>query len=221
MPNPNEDLGPRIPSDLARAIGSAQGFMPEDEGRELYRTALEYGRHGPMVEIGTYCGLSTLYLAGAARQVGGVVVTIDHHRGSEEHQPGWPYHDPSLVDPATGRIDTLPRFRATLESSGLEDFVVTVIGRSATVAAVWCTPAALVFIDGGHTDEAARADYEGWAPWVMPGGALVIHDVFPNPADGGQAPMRIWSRARDSGAFAERRAAGSLRVLERVGDGIG
>jgi MMP 1-O-methyltransferase len=195
--------------------------MPENEGLELYRTALEYARLGPMLEVGTYCGLSTLYLAGAARVAGTVVVTVDHHRGSEEHQPGWEYHDPSLVDPRTGRIDTLPAFRTTIEDAGLEDHVVAIVGPSAQVAAVWRTPTALVFVDGGHTDHAARADYEGWAPWVMNGGALVIHDVFPDPAMGGRAPFRIYRRAMDSGAFEPRRAVGSLRVLERIGDGIG
>jgi predicted O-methyltransferase YrrM len=174
-----------------------------------------------MLEVGTYCGLSTLYLASAARAVGSVVVTVDHHRGSEEHQPGWEYHDPSLVDPRTGQIDTLPAFRAAIQGAGLEEQVVAVVGRSGQVAGLWRRPLALVFIDGGHTDEAAQADYEGWAPWVMPGGALVIHDVFPDPALGGRAPFRIYRRALDSGAFEEKRAVGSLRVLEHVDDGIG
>jgi predicted O-methyltransferase YrrM len=213
--------GPPVPPDLRRAVRSAKGFMPEDEGEELYRTALEYGPRGPMLEVGTYCGLSTLYLAAAARTVRSVVITVDHHRGSEEHQPGWEYHDPSLVDPRTGRIDTLPAFRTAVEDAGLEDHVIAVVGRSAQVAALWRTPLALVFVDGGHTDEAAQADYEGWAPWVMPGGALVIHDVFPDPSQGGQAPFRIYRRALDGGAFREKRALGSLRVLEHVGAGIG
>ncbi len=195
--------------------------MPEDEGLELYRAALQYGGLGPILEIGTYCGLSTLYLAGAAREAGSVVVTIDHHRGSEEHQPGWEYHDPSLVDPRTGRIETLTEFRETIEAAGLEDHVVAMIGRSSRVAALWRTPMAVVFIDGGHTEDAARTDYEGWAPWVMPGGALVIHDVFPDPAMGGRAPFHIYQRAIASGAFEQRRTLGSLRVLERVGHGIG
>jgi predicted O-methyltransferase YrrM len=218
---PHQGSHPGLPEDLLPAIRSAKGFMPEDEGLELYRTALEYGARGPIVEIGTYCGLSTLYLAGAAREVGGTMVTIDHHRGSEEHQPGWEYHDPSLIDPRTGRIDTYPTFAATIRDAGLDDHVVAIVGRSATVASIWGTPAALVFIDGGHTEAAANADYEGWAPWVMAGGALVIHDVFPDPKDGGQAPFLIYERALESGAFEERRAIGSLRVLERVGDGIG
>jgi len=143
-------------------------------------------------------------------------VTVDHHRGSEEHQPGWEYHDASLVDPVTGRLDTLPRLRATLAAAGVEDDVVAIVGRSADVARLWRTPLGMLFIDGGHTDAAAQADYEGWSPWVAPGGALAIHDVFPDPADGGQAPFRIYRRALDSGAFTEVRHVGSLRVLERT-----
>ena len=152
---------------------------------------------------------------------GQLVVTVDHHRGSEEHQPGWEYHDPGLVDPAAGRLDTLPRLRATLAAAGVEDDVVVVVGRSAEVARLWRTPLGMVFIDGGHTDAAAVTDYEGWAPWVAPGGVLAIHDVFPDPADGGQAPYRIYQRALKSGAFTEVPGAGSLRLLERTGDGIG
>src|SRR3984885_14115093 len=123
------------------------------------------------------------FLAAGARTAGQPVITVDHHRGSEEHQPGWEYHDPDLVDPRTGRLDTLPALRATLAAAGLEDHVVVVVGRSADVARLWRTPLGLVFIDGGHTERAAMTDYQGWAPWVAPGGALAIHDVFPDPAD--------------------------------------
>jgi predicted O-methyltransferase YrrM len=190
------------------------GFMPADEGRALYDAALTYLDHGVGVEIGTYCGKSTVLLGAAALARGSVLYTIDHHHGSEEHQPGWEYHDPSLVDPAAGRIDTLPRLRATLAAAGLEDDVILVAGRSADVAAIWGTPLGMLFIDGGHTDAAAQSDYDGWSRYVAPGGALAIHDVFPDPADGGQAPYRIYLRALDDG-FKQVRAEGSLRILER------
>ena len=200
--------------------------MPEAEGLALYETAEEYAATGPVLEVGSYCGKSAIYLAAgvrAARKLGirQQVVTVDHHRGSEEHQPGWEYHDPGFVDPGTGRLDTLPRLRATLAAAGIEDDVVVVVGRSAEVARLWRAPLGMVFIDGGHTDAAAVADYEGWAPWVAPGGVLAIHDVFPDPADGGQAPYRIYQRAMKSGAFTEIPGTGSLRLLERTGDGIG
>jgi len=206
---------------LAQAAEAARGFMPAPEGLALYDTAAAYARRGPVAEIGTYCGKSTIYLAAAVRDAGQFVITVDHHHGSEENQPGWEYHDPGLVDPATGRLDTLPHFRSTLAATGLEEHVIAIVGRSADVAGLWRTPLGMLFIDGGHTDAAATADYEGWAPWVASGGALAIHDVFPDPADGGQAPYRIYLRALRSGAFTEVRVEGSLRVLERTGTGIG
>ena len=206
---------------LRRAAEATTGFMPAAEGLALFDAAARYAPRGPVAEIGSYCGKSTIYLAAAASATGQLVVTVDHHRGSEEHQPGWEYHDPRLVDPATGRLDTLPRLRATLAAAGLEDHVVVVVGRSAEVARLWRTPLGLLFIDGGHTDQAAVTDYEGWAPWVARGGVLAIHDVFTDPAEGGQAPYRIYQRALVSGAFTEAGREGSLRLLERTGDGIG
>ena len=208
-----------MPDRLRRLAEAATGFMPPAEGLALYRAAAAYAPVGPVLEIGTYCGKSTVYLAAAARQAGQAVITVDHHHGSEENQPGWEYHDPSLVDPRTGRLDTLPHLRATLGGAGLEEDVIVVVGGSARVARLWATPLGLLFIDGGHTEAAAQADYEGWARWVAPSGALAIHDVFPDPADGGQAPYDIYLRALASGAFTEVAGQGSLRVLERTGEG--
>jgi MMP 1-O-methyltransferase len=208
-----------MPDRLRRIAEAATGFMPPEEGLALYRAAAAYAPVGPVLEIGTYCGKSTVYLAAAARQAGQSVITVDHHHGSEENQPGWEYHDPSLVDPRTGRLDTLPHVRATLGGAGLEEDVIVVVGWSPRVARLWATPLGLLFIDGGHTEAAAQADYEGWAGRVAPGGALAIHDVFPDPADGGQAPYGIYLRALASGAFTEVAVQGSLRVLERTGEG--
>jgi len=210
-----------ISPELARAAESARGFMPTPEGLALYDTAATYAHLGPVAEIGTYCGKSTIYLAAAAREAGQLVVTVDHHRGSEENQPGLDWHDAELVDPATGRLDTLPHFRSALAATGLEEHVIAVVGRSTSVAGLWRTPVGMLFIDGGHTDALAQADYEAWAPWVVEGGALAIHDVFPDPADGAQGPYRMYLRALKSGAFTEVRVEGSLRVLERTGPGIG
>ncbi len=147
------------------------------------------------MEVGSYCGKSAVYLGAAARERGSVVFTVDHHRGSEENQAGWEHHDVSLVDDESGRMDTLPWFRRTIERAGLEDVVVAVVGRNTTVAAHWRTPLALLFVDGGHAEEHAQADYSGFARWVQPGGALVVHDVFERPEDGGQAPFHVWQRA--------------------------
>ena len=213
------------PPDLLDLARAARGFMPDDEGMALHRLARERLPHGPVLEVGTYCGKSSVYLGAAAREVGGVVFTVDHHRGSEENQPGWEHHDADLVDANTDRMDTLPFFRRTIEDAGLEDVVVGVVGESATVAAYWRTPLSLLFIDGGHGRAPAHADYAGWAPWVTAGGLLAIHDVFPDPADGGRPPYEIYLRALDSGAFADVETVGSLRVLRRTsgaaGEGLG
>jgi MMP 1-O-methyltransferase len=207
--------------ELQKAAEAATGFMPAPEGLALHDAAARYAAKGPVLEVGTYCGKSTIYLAAAAREKGQPVITVDHHHGSEENQPGWEYHDTTLVDPGTGRLDTLPHARATLAAAGVEDDVIVVVGRSAEVARLWRTPLGMLFIDGGHTDAAATTDYESWAPWIAPGGLLAIHDVFPDPADGGQPPYRIYLRAMRSGAFTEIPGEGSLRLLERTGDGIG
>lgn len=203
---------------LSHAL-AAKGFMPEDEGDLLHRRALERLPHGPVLEVGTYCGKSAVYLGAAAREVGSdqaVVFSVDHHRGSEENQAGWEHHDPEVVDGDVGLMETLPFARRTLHDAGLSDHVVLVVGRSTTVSRHWATPLSLLFIDGGHAEEHAQADYTGWAHHLLAGGLLVIHDVFADPADGGQAPYHVHQRALASGAFEEVEALGSMRVLRRV-----
>ena len=208
--------------ELARSV---KGFMPDDEGLALHAAGLVAGRLGPLLEIGSYCGKSAVYLGTAAREAGTVLVTVDHHHGSEENQSGWEHHDPEVVDPRTGRMDTLPFLRRSLEEAGLEDVVIAVVGDSPTVARHWGTPLGLLFIDGGHALDVAMADYESWARFVLPGGLLAIHDVFEDPADGGQAPFEVWQRAVADG-FTPVATVGSLRTLtpplaERAdGDGV-
>jgi predicted O-methyltransferase YrrM len=209
---------------LARAR-AAKGFMPDDEGAALYRAAgvAAAGGLGPLLEVGTYCGKSALYLGAAARRWGTVLFTVDHHRGSEENQAGWAHHDGSLVDSASGRMETLPWARRAVAEAGLEDTVVLVVGRSTTVAAHWRAPLSLLFIDGGHGEEVAWADYRAWSPKVARGGLLAIHDVFPDPADGGRPPYQLFCEALASSEFEEVAGAGrgSLRVLRRVGPSHG
>jgi len=195
---------------------SVIGFMPADEGSALFDAATRFLSGGVAVEIGTYCGRSTVLLGAAAAQTDSVLYTVDHHHGSEEHQPGWEFHDTTMVDPVSGRFDTLSTFRRTLDAAGLDDTIVAVIGKSTVVARGWRTPLELLFIDGGHSEAVAQADFDGWAPWVAVGGALIIHDVFPDHRDGGRSPYHIYCRAIDSGDFTEVSAAGSLRVLERT-----
>ena len=207
--------GPRREVALA-----TKGFMPPDEGDALHDAALAAGAALPglpWVEVGSYCGRSTVWLGDAAEQCGTVLFAVDHHRGSEENQAGWEHHDAEVVDPRVGLMDTLPFFRRTIHDAGLEDHVVAVVGRSPVVSRHWRTPLGFVFIDGGHGDEPARLDYEGWAHLVALGGTLAIHDVFPDPADGGRPPYeRIFRPAIESGRFRLASATGSLRILARV-----
>jgi MMP 1-O-methyltransferase len=209
----------RMDAELRRVARDAKGFMPEDEGMALHDAAIEAPPGLPMMEIGSYCGKSTVYIGVGARAIGNILYTIDHHRGSEEHQPGEEYHDPDLVDDF-GRVDTLPELRKTIHSADLHDVVVPIVGDSTLVARNWGTPLGFVFIDGGHSASAASADYEGWAPHVTNSGVLAIHDVFEDPTEGGRPPFEIYSRAISSGAFEEIGDQGSLRVLRRVSDGL-
>ncbi len=188
--------------------------MPDDEGMALHDAGLDGGRTGPLLEIGSYCGKSAVYLGTAAQSVGTALFTVDHHHGSEENQTGWEHHDPEVVDPRTRRMDTLPFLRQTIEDAGLEGAVIAIVGDSPTVARYWSMPVGLLFIDGGHALDVAMADYEAWSGFVAPGGLLAIHDVFEDPALGGQAPFQVWQRAVADG-FSPVRVVGSLRALRR------
>lgn len=196
---------------------SVKGFLHPEEGARLHALALEASALGPCLEVGSYCGKSTLYLGAACRQAGQLLYAVDHHRGSEEHQPGQAYHDGELMDGALGRFDSLPEFRRTLARAGLEDTVIPVVTSSALAARHWRTPLSLVFIDGGHSRAAALTDYRSWCGHVVPGGVLAIHDLFPDPAEGGQAPIEIYRLALASGLFAELETTRTLGVLRRLG----
>ena len=208
---------------LVRAARSTRGFMPDDEGEALLLAALRAGRARlpsaeppTFVEIGAWCGKSTVYLGAAAEATGAVVLSVDHHRGSEENQPGWEHHEPDLVDPVAGRIDTLLHWRQTVTATGLERTVVGVVGDSPTVAARWDRPLAFCFIDGGHGAEPAWADFRGWSPRVAVGAWLAIHDVFPDPRKGGRPPYELYCAALQSREYVDDGACGSLRVLRRI-----
>jgi MMP 1-O-methyltransferase len=192
-----------------------KGFLDDAEGMRLHALAREHAALGPLLEIGSYCGKSSVYLGSGAKAAGGTLICVDHHRGSEEHQPGEEYHDPALYDRDTQRMDSLFELRRTLHRAGLEDSTVLLVASSQRAARVWCTPLALVFIDGGHSHAQAHADYEGWAQHVMPGGVLAIHDLFPDPSTGGQAPIEIYRRALASGLFEALETTRTLGVLRR------
>jgi predicted O-methyltransferase YrrM len=222
-PSPPPTEGSARIEDLLLAARRTRGFMPDDEGLALFEAALRAGQADipaakptTFVEIGAWCGKSTVYLGAAAEATGAVLLSVDHHRGSEENQPGWEYHESDLVDQEAGRIDTLLHWRRTITSTGLESTVIGIVGDSPTIATRWDRPLAFCFIDGGHGEEPAWADYRGWSPQVAVGGFLAIHDVFSDPSDGGRPPYELFCAARESGEFVEDATCGSLRVLRRV-----
>lgn len=196
-------------------IDEIKGFLSAAEGELLHNCAAQLSGSAPAIEIGSYCGKSTLYFGLGCRSAGNTLLAIDHHRGSEEHQPGELFHDPQLVD-ESGAVDTLRSFRRTLARASLEDTVIPVLASSTQFASVWRNPVSMVFIDGGHSLAAALADYRGWAGKVQVGGFLAIHDVYPAPEDGGQAPITVYRLALASGLFRDKAQADSLRVLQRV-----
>jgi predicted O-methyltransferase YrrM len=198
-----------------RELGAVKGFLDPKEGRCLLAAAREASRLGPCLEIGSYCGKSTIYLATGCKENGAVLFSVDHHRGSEEQQPGQEYFDPDLLDPRTGAIDTFRFFRDALKRFELEDTVVPIVCRSAVAARSWATPLSLVFIDGGHSLESAYRDYNAWAGHIVPGGFLVIHDLFPDASKGGQAPYRVYRLALASGLFSEVTVVQTLGILRR------
>ena len=204
-------------SDQVKVAEAVKGFLPKNEAAALYDAALAVEVDGPLLEVGSYCGKSSVYLGYAAQRIGRVLYALDHHRGSEENQAGWEHHDSELIDKQKGVMDTLPYFRDAIFAAGLEHVVIALVGHSGVIARNWTTPLSFLFIDGGHGEEPAKADFNGWVPKVKEGGTLAIHDVFPNPKDGGRPPYeQIYLPAIESGNWNEVHVEGSLRILKRV-----
>ena len=196
-------------------IEKIKGFLDPEEGKCLYDIAREASKRGPCLEIGSYCGKSTVYIATACRENNAILFSIDHHCGSEEQQPGETYFDPELFDRTTGRVNTLEFFRKTIAMARLDETVVAMVCRSTVAARMWDTPLNFVFIDGGHSYEAVLGDYQSWAPHLKPGGYLLIHDIFEDPTKGGQAPHQVYCLALASGQFRELTRVKTLGVLQK------
>ena len=198
---------------IAALAAQVKGFLAADEGRALYDIALRAASLGPCLEIGSFCGKSAVYIGSACRERGVTLFTIDHHRGSEEQQPGQLYFDPELYDEKSGEINSLPLMRNTLRTAGLEDTVIPMVTESSVAVRNWATPLGLVFIDGGHSYETALTDYQNWSPHLVGGGFLVFHDIYTDPARGGQAPRQVYQKALDSRNFEELPMVNTLGIL--------
>ncbi|MCL4448942.1 MAG: class I SAM-dependent methyltransferase [Actinobacteria bacterium] len=218
FPNSASGSSNSLPEELFTKAKLTKGFMPDDEGMALFEVALEAAGEtgGPLVEIGAWCGKSTIYIGAAAQRLNTVLFSIDHHHGSEENQKGWEYYDKTLVDPHTNRIDTLLHWRHNIEDAGLENHVIAVVGESSTVSRWWNTLISFLFIDGGHGKIPALADYNNWTPMIKSGGLLAIHDVFTDPLEGGRPPFEIWQAGLKSGNFIQHSSQGSLQILKKL-----
>lgn len=192
-----------------------KGFLDEREADYLYKLALVAGKIGPCLEIGSYCGKSAIYIGSACKINKSALFSIDHHCGSEEQQPGEAYFDPDLLNRETGKIDTLRFFRKTITDFNLEDTIIPIIGRSETVGRAWQTPLSFIFIDGSHAYESVLNDYKIWSRHLVPDGYLVFHDIFPDPARGGQAPYHVYQIALASLLYEELPKFESLGILRR------
>ena len=201
---------------LHPGIDSIRGFLATEEAEALHRHALEASALGPVLEIGSYCGKSTIYLGLACRASGSTLFALDHHRGSEEHQPGEFFHDPERFDAGEGVLDSFKVFRRNISAADLDDVVVPLVSESRTTARLWRTPFGMVFIDGGHSLDAAITDYRCWATHVLRGGILAVHDLFDDASKGGQAPYAIYRMAIASGLFKELDRVDSLGFLRRL-----
>ena len=194
---------------------SIKGFMDEEEARRLYTLSLQAAETGPVLEIGSYCGKSAYIIGSAAKEKNSILYSVDHHRGSEEQQPGEAYFDPDLFDPKSKAVNTFPFFRNTLAKAGLEDTVIPIVATSQAAGKMWQTPLSLVFIDGGHSFEAAYSDYLTWACHIRSQGLLVIHDIFFDPEQGGEAPRKVYEAALFSDDYEALEMTNTLGVLKR------
>jgi hypothetical protein len=203
---------------LISLANNTKGFMPEEEGLALYFNACRILKESknPMLEIGSYCGKSAIYLGAATKENGSILFSVDHHRGSEENQIGWEHHDTELFDPHTNKLETLFQFRKTLTVAGLDDYVIPIVGNSKIVGRYWNIGLSLLFIDGGHSYEEAMGDYIVWSKFIQLNGLLLIHDVFENESDGGRPPFEIYQKAMESSYFTEIESVGSLKVLKKI-----
>ncbi len=216
-PEPTGDHDIPLPADLVTRAQAAKGFLEDEEGAKLYALAAEASREAPCLEVGSYCGKSTLYLAAGCRATGcHPLFAVDHHRGSEEQQVGEQYFDPDLFDSRLGLVDTLDVFRGTIHRASLSDWVIPVIAESERLARYWPKlELGLVFIDGAHGQDDVWRDFHGWSPQIRSGGYLCMHDIYADPTDGGQAPYVVFEHARTEGSWEHVGQWGSLGVLRR------
>lgn len=191
----------KMPRAVKKLALEVKGFLSEKEGMKLFQLAVESSRTAPCLEIGSYCGKSSIFLAEGCRVSGQhPLICVDHHQGSEEHQPGEDFFDAGTFDQELQIVNTLPLFMKNIRKAGLMEWVIPIISESTRLSRYFPdNTLSLVFIDGGHSEKDVFGDFNGWSPKIKPGGYLCLHDVFPDPTRGGQAPYHVFEYAKKSG----------------------
>ncbi|MDA8781109.1 class I SAM-dependent methyltransferase [Gammaproteobacteria bacterium] len=180
-------------------LNNIKGFMPSHEGLALTKWAEKFAPYGPALEIGTFGAKSALYIAAGSAIHNQLVYTVDHHSGSEEHQLGEEYFDAEIYDEKLGRVNTVPLMQSNLQQFEERKWVVPILANANSIASSWGTELGLLFIDGSHTEVSAMNDYDNWSSKLHSQGALVIHDIYEKPEDGGQAPYLVYQKAQKEG----------------------
>ena len=193
---------------------SIKGFLDLNEGIALYEEVKRVSENNFCVEIGSYCGKSTCFIGQACKENKSKLITIDHHKGSEEQQLGELYFDAEVYDEKLGRVNTLPLLEKNLAKFDLEDVVKPLVMDSISASKIVENNADLIFIDGSHTFESAESDYELWKNKIKKGGTLAIHDVYDSEDEGGQAPNKIFKQSLNEG-FNFMKRVKSLVLLQK------
>lgn len=195
--------------DALSRFNDITGYLHPLEGFALMRLASMGEGVGEIVEIGSFMGRSTAWLATGSMRAGREKVhAIDHFRGSPEHQQGQKWEVREIVE--TG--STLPKFRENIERAGVASHVTPMVSSSLDAVATWNSPVRLLFIDGDHSYEASRADFEAWAPFVVPRGYIAFHDI-----GSWEGVTRFYGElAKTTQEYRQVVAVNSLRVVQRI-----
>ena len=199
---------------MIEKFDSIKGFLDLNEGIALYEEVKRVSENNFCVEIGSYCGKSTCFIGQACKENKSKLITIDHHKGSEEQQLGELYFDAEVYDEKLGRVNTLPLLIKNLAKFDLEDVVKPLVMDSISASKIVENNADLIFIDGSHTFESAESDYELWKNKIKKGGTLAIHDVYDSEDEGGQAPNKIFKQSLNEGFNLMKRVK-SLVLLQK------
>ena len=201
---------------LLKEFNLVKGFLAHEEGILLYEMAKKYCTKSFAVEIGSYCGKSACYIGQACKTKGTHLITIDHHRGSEEQQFGEEYFDSEEYDYKNNRVDTLPTLLRNISKFELDEHIRVVVDNSESASKKIKGEIDFLFIDGSHTFASARNDYESWKNKIRAGGILTIHDIYDSEEEGGQAPREIFEKAITED-FTLVKRVNSLVALEKIG----